>query len=47
MKKMRAWTLGVAGKMEKELIRNIVEELVELDNRTLTFARKKHGVTIK
>lgn len=36
MKIMRPWTLGMAGKMEKELIRNIVEEeLIEPDGRTL------------
>lgn len=38
MKIMRPWTLHVAEKMEKELIRNIVEEeLIELDDRTLRF----------
>lgn len=47
MKKMRVWILGVVGKMEKELIRNIVEELVEFDNRIFIFARKKYGVIIK
>lgn len=40
--------LGVAGKIEKELIRNILEEeIIELDNWTLNLLGKKHCITVK